>query len=177
MTEGEECLGVVESDYCGGSFGFIEYAERAGKIFWHRSNVIGKPLTPGAPVTFIRGVGADRQGRPRPCALEIRRLCYANYGPGDAFNPDLYEQPEDAEDSEISGGILTGVVAQFDLARGFGHIKQRDGRHIFIHESNVMGAPLAPGDQVTFQKALHLDRRGVARWQAVCVQVVDGVSR
>lgn len=79
--------GIVSADYDPRScWGFIDLCEWNGKIFFHRSRVIGQPLTPGAPVTFARGTTIDNRGYQRPCATEIRRLCPFDYRAGDALD-------------------------------------------------------------------------------------------
>lgn len=102
---GEEVLGTVSADYDPqNDWGFIDFAEWTGRIFWHVTNVIGKSLTPGAPVAFVRGKKPDAKGRIRPCALEIRRLCNFDMRAGDALEAEQPGTPENSEAGEGANG-------------------------------------------------------------------------
>jgi cold shock CspA family protein len=170
MEDGEEVqLGIVAEFNTGLRHGWIDKCERTGRVFYRPQEVIGAQPAIGSPVSFRIKWGVDARGRTRPYAANVTRLCYANYGPGDA----LQEVEQPAEDAVRDGddGVRRGVVSQFDAAKGFGHILQSDGRHLFVHTTNVQGGVmLAAGDRVEFEVGTAADSKGAARWQAVRVK-------
>jgi len=115
---GGEVLGIVADYDPAARYGWIEFCETNGRIFYHRDKVRGKQPAPGSPVSFRIGWSVVK-GRTLPRAEGVTRLCYANYGPGDGTSPDLYEQPIDdlyeqpSDDTDAAyqqGGELRGVV-------------------------------------------------------------------
>jgi CspA family cold shock protein len=161
---GEACLGIVRQfDAQAVPFGFIDFCEWTGSIYFHVEHVIGTLPSVGSPVTFRVGPGV-KPGQQQ--ALDVERLCPEDYFPGDA-RPDF--QPADSAETG------TGTVLSFDDARGYGHIRTAKGR-LMVHHTGIAGIgfkSLRAGDTVSFKIESHVDSQGRRRTRATQVEVIE----
>jgi cold shock CspA family protein len=160
-------LGIVREFSPSAGFGFVDFAEKTGSLFFHGSRIVGLDPTPGAPVRFRVEPHADNSGRIRTRAVNVERLCPFDYHAGDALEPAAI----DATQTKVE----TGIVRQFDLERGYGFIAPDGSRgsRVFFHQNEIRAAGLVSveiGDHLRFVREARTDRNGRVRWRAMDIE-------